>query len=40
VIICNILDMDSRGFVSRLTSIEDIANYILKSREGKHINKF
>jgi hypothetical protein len=40
MIIRNILDMDSRGFISRLTSIEDIANYILKSREGRYISKF
>jgi hypothetical protein len=31
VIIRNILNIDSRGFVPRLAGIEDIANYILKS---------
>jgi helix-turn-helix, Psq domain len=40
VIIRNILDIDSRGFVLRLTNIEDITNYILKSREEKRISKF
>jgi hypothetical protein len=40
VIIHNILDIDSRGFVPRLISIEDITNYILKSQEGKYISKF
>jgi hypothetical protein len=39
VIIRNILDIDSRGFVPRLASIEDIANYILKSQGGRYINK-
>jgi hypothetical protein len=40
VIIRNILDIDSRGFVPRLASIKDIANYILKSQGGKYISKF
>jgi hypothetical protein len=40
VIIRNILDIDSRGFVSRLAGIKDIANYILKSQGGKYISKF
>jgi hypothetical protein len=40
IIIRNILDMDSRGFVLRLASIKDIANYIFKSRGGRYINKF
>ena len=39
VIIRNILDIDSRGFIPRLASVEDIANYILKSRRGKRVNK-
>ena len=39
VIIRNILDIDSRGFAPRLTSVEDIANYILKSRGGKRVSK-
>jgi hypothetical protein len=39
VIIRNILDLDSRGFAPRLTSVEDIANYILESRGGKHVGK-
>jgi hypothetical protein len=40
VIIRNILDIDSRGFAPRLAGIEDIANYILKSREGRYVSKF
>ena len=39
VIIRYILNLDSKGFTPRLTSIEDIANYILESRGGKRINK-
>ena len=39
VIIQNILDLDSRGFAPRLASVEDIANYILESRGGKHVSK-
>jgi transcriptional regulator with XRE-family HTH domain len=39
VIIRNILDIDSRGFIPRLASIEDIVNYILKSRERKRVSK-
>jgi hypothetical protein len=40
MIIRNILDIDSRGFVPRLASIEDITNYILKSREERYVSKF
>jgi helix-turn-helix, Psq domain len=40
MIIRNILDIDSRGFVPQLASIEDIANYILKSQGGRHVSKF
>jgi hypothetical protein len=40
IIICNIFDIDSRRFIPRLASIEDITNYILKSRKGKYISKF
>ena len=40
VIVRNILDMDSRGFAPRLASVEDIVNYILKSRGGKRVDKF
>jgi hypothetical protein len=39
VIIRNILDIDSRGFIFRLASIKDIANYILKSQGGRYISK-
>jgi hypothetical protein len=35
-----ILDLDTRGFASRLASIEDITNYILESQVGKHVGKF
>ena len=37
VIIRNILDIDARGFAPQPASIEDIANYILKSHRGKCI---
>jgi hypothetical protein len=40
IIICNILDIDSRGFVPQLVNIKDIANYILKSQERRYISKF
>ena len=39
VIIWYILDLDSRGFAPWLTSIEDIANYILELRGGKRVSK-
>ena len=39
VIIRYILDLDSRGFAPRLTSIEDIMNYILELRGGKRVSK-
>jgi hypothetical protein len=39
VIVQYILDLDSRGFTPRLASIEDIVNYLLKTREGKHVEK-
>jgi hypothetical protein len=39
MIIRNILDIDSRGFVPQLVGIKDIANYILKLQGGKYINK-
>jgi hypothetical protein len=39
VIVRNILDMDSRGFAPRLAGVEDMANYILKSRGGKRVGK-
>ncbi len=39
VIIRYILDLDSRGFASRLASVEDIANYILESKRGKRVSK-
>jgi hypothetical protein len=37
VIIRNILDIDTRGFVPRPSSIEDIANYILESQGGGRV---
>jgi hypothetical protein len=40
IIIQNILDIDTRGFVPRLAGIKDIANYILESQGGKHVRKF
>jgi hypothetical protein len=39
IIIQNILDMDTRGFAPRLASIEDIANYILESRDRRYVRK-
>ena len=39
VIIRYILDMDVRGFAPRLASVEDMANYILESREAQHVGK-
>jgi len=37
VIVQYILDIDERGFVPRLASVEDIANYILESRRARHV---
>jgi hypothetical protein len=37
VIVRNILKLDSRGFAPRLASVEDMANFILESRGGKHV---
>jgi hypothetical protein len=34
-----ILDLNLRGFVPRLASVEDMANYILESRGGKRVDK-
>jgi hypothetical protein len=34
-----ILDQDLRGFAPRLASVEDMANYLLKSRGGKRVGK-
>jgi hypothetical protein len=39
VIIWNILNLDSRGFIPQLASVEDIANFILESRGEKHVSK-
>jgi hypothetical protein len=39
VLICYILDLDSRGFAPRLASVEDIANYILESRGANRVGK-
>jgi hypothetical protein len=39
VIIRNILNLDSRGFVPRLTSVEDIVNFILELKEGERVGK-
>ena len=39
VIIRNILELDSRGFVPRLASVEDMANFILESRGGERVSK-
>ena len=34
VIVHHILDMDERGFASRLAGVEDMANYSLETRGG------
>jgi hypothetical protein len=34
-----ILDLDSRGFAPRLASVEDMANYLLETRQGKRVGK-
>jgi hypothetical protein len=34
-----ILDLNTRGFVPRLTGLEDMENYILESRSGKRVGK-
>jgi hypothetical protein len=39
VIIRNVLDLDTRGFVARLAGVEDMTNYILESRGGKRVGK-
>ena len=39
VLVRYILDMDTRGFAPRLAGVEDIANYILESRRGRHVGK-
>ena len=39
VIVRYIFDIDTRGFAPRLTSIEDIANYILESRGARRVRK-
>jgi hypothetical protein len=39
VLLEHILGLDFRGFAPRLAIVEDIANYILESRERKRIRK-
>ena len=39
VLVRYILDIDERGFAPRLAGVEDMANYILKSRGGKRVGK-
>jgi helix-turn-helix, Psq domain len=39
VIVQHIFDLDSRGFSPRLANVEDIANYLLKTRRAKRIGK-
>ncbi|EDO00270.1 hypothetical protein SS1G_14140 [Sclerotinia sclerotiorum 1980 UF-70] len=34
-----IIDMDKKGFVPKLNSVEDIANYILESQGAKKVGK-
>ena len=39
VIINNILDLDSRGFIPRISSIKEMANRILESRDRNRVGK-
>ncbi|APA15815.1 hypothetical protein SS1G_09323 [Sclerotinia sclerotiorum 1980 UF-70] len=39
VLIQYIIDIDERGFASKLSGVEDIANYILESRDAKRVGK-
>ncbi|APA09832.1 hypothetical protein SS1G_05945 [Sclerotinia sclerotiorum 1980 UF-70] len=39
VLIQYIIDMDERGFAPKLSSVEDMANYILESRRAKKVGK-
>ncbi|APA13989.1 hypothetical protein SS1G_11203 [Sclerotinia sclerotiorum 1980 UF-70] len=39
VLIQYIIDMDERGFAFKLSSVEDIANYILESQGAKKVGK-
>ena len=39
VIVRKILELDSRGFAPRQASVEDMANFILESRGGRHVGK-
>ncbi|ESZ89864.1 hypothetical protein SBOR_9747 [Sclerotinia borealis F-4128] len=39
VLIQYILDLDERGFVPKLSGVEDMANYILESRGAKKVGK-
>ncbi|EDO01386.1 hypothetical protein SS1G_03861 [Sclerotinia sclerotiorum 1980 UF-70] len=39
VLIQYIIDMDEREFAPKLSNIEDMANYILESRNAKKIGK-
>jgi transcriptional regulator with XRE-family HTH domain len=39
VLVQYIIELDNRGFGPRLAGVEDIANYMLKSREGKRVRK-
>jgi transcriptional regulator with XRE-family HTH domain len=39
VIVNHIFDLDSRGFSPRLTNVEDMANYLLETRNTKRVGK-
>src|SRR5436305_139620 len=39
VLLQYIIDQDAQGFPLRLSSVEDIANLLLKSRDGKPVGK-
>ncbi|KFY79971.1 hypothetical protein V499_01120 [Pseudogymnoascus sp. VKM F-103] len=39
VISQHIIDLDSRGFAPRLAGVEDMANYLLETRQGRRVGK-
>jgi hypothetical protein len=39
VILQRVLNLDTRGFSPRLSSVKEIANLILQSREGGRVRK-
>ena len=39
MIVDHIFDLDSRGFLPWLADVEDMANYLLKTRRAKRVGK-